>query len=206
MLSIRDLRTKLLTVPALDVEAGECVAIMGPSGSGKSLILRAIVDLDPNEGDITLNGDSRADCPAPEWRRKVGYLAAESGWWADTVGTHFADKEATLPFLEALGLKEEAFSWELTRLSTGEKQRLALARMLAGRPPVLLLDEPTAALDPENAGKVERLLQSLADEGTAIVIVTHSPDQATRLASQIWRVEGDKLCRQNGDQASAETA
>ncbi len=194
LLSVRDLRTRLLTVDALDVAAGECVAIMGPSGCGKSLILRAIADLDPNDGTVTLAGTNRAAMPAPDWRRKVGYLAAESGWWGEIAGTHFADRDAALAVLRALGLDEDAFELEIGHASTGEKQRLALARLVAGHPDVLLLDEPTASLDPETTEKVEALIRTLMDGGTAVLMVTHSPDQAARLADRLWRIDGGRLC------------
>ena len=135
MLRIRGLTRAGLGPVDLDLEAGACAALAGPSGAGKSLLLRAISDLDPNDGQVSLDGTSRSSMPAPEWRRKVGYLAAESGWWEDTVGLHFSDAEGAAPLLSGLGLDPEALGWPIERLSTGEKQRLALARLLELEPP-----------------------------------------------------------------------
>ena len=90
MLSVTDLTRLELGPLSFSVEAGECLALRGPSGAGKSLLLRAIADLDPNEGRVSLDGESREDMPAPDWRRRVAYLAAEAGWWADTVATESA--------------------------------------------------------------------------------------------------------------------
>src|ERR1700704_4918847 len=74
----------------LNLGTGACAAITGPSGSGKSLFLRMIADLDPNQGEVWLNGRARASMSAPQWRRQATYVAAESGWWADVVIEHFA--------------------------------------------------------------------------------------------------------------------
>jgi ABC-type lipoprotein export system ATPase subunit len=120
----------------------------------------------------------------PDWRRQVGYLAAVPGWWADRVGTHFADKDAARPLVEALGFKVEAFDWPVSRLSTGEGQRLALARLLVGAPSVLLLDEPTGAVDEAARKSVETIIKDRLAHGAAIIVVTHDPDQAARLASR----------------------
>src|SRR5262252_689372 len=91
LLQVRDLRTDLLKSASFSLSAGECIAISGPSGSGKTLLLRAIADLDPNEGMVSLDGHDRSTVPGPEWRRRVDYLPAEPGWWADIVGEHFAN-------------------------------------------------------------------------------------------------------------------
>ncbi|MCW2306239.1 ABC transporter ATP-binding protein [Rhodobium gokarnense] len=181
-LSVRGLKTHTATVERLDVAAGEIVALTGPSGSGKSLILRAIADLDPAPGTVLLDGTDRNAMPAPDWRRKVGYLAAETGWWAERVGVHFAARAAAAPLVERLGFPDDVWDWEIARLSTGEKQRLGLARMLAGGPEVLLLDEPTSALDPEATTSVEALIEERLSAGVAIILVTHDADQASRLA------------------------
>lgn len=69
---------------SFDLQDGECVALQGPSGVGKTQLLR----LDPNEGTIELDGTPREAMPAPAWRRRVTYLAAEPGWWSDTVQEH----------------------------------------------------------------------------------------------------------------------
>ena len=73
----------------LELAAGTCIAIAGPSGAGKSLLLRMIADLDPNQGEVFLDGQERHSFTAPAWRRRVLYNAAEPGWWFDTVAPHF---------------------------------------------------------------------------------------------------------------------
>lgn len=188
MLSVRDLKTKTLTVDRLDVDGGEAIAILGPSGSGKSLLLRAIADLDPNDGEVSLDGTDRNDMPAPDWRRRVGYLPAESGWWSETVGPHFADAAAAGPLLDRLGFDHEVFGWSVSRLSTGEKQRLALVRLLAGAPRVLLLDEPTGALDPETGDRVEEILFEQLRTGRGLVLVSHDRAQTQRIAERRYEI------------------
>src|SRR5205807_9846624 len=147
MLQVHDLRTSILKPVSFSLSAAEALAVRGRSGAGKTLLLRAVADLDPNEGLVTLDDRDRSIIAGPEWRRLVGYVPAEPGWWADTVGEHFGDWEAALVLAREIGLREAAKAWPVTRLSTGERLRLALIRALMVRPRVLLLDEPTAALD-----------------------------------------------------------
>jgi len=168
----------------LVIEPGECVSVMGASGAGKTLLLRALADLDPHEGRVCLDGMVCAEMPAPEWRRKVGMLPAESAWWADTVAPHFPkgySGEALAPY----GFELDALSWSVQRLSTGERQRLAVARLLARTPDALLLDEPTGSLDPDNVERMEYLLaQYRKDRGAPVLWVSHDPDQAKRVATR----------------------
>lgn len=181
-LAVRGLNRPGLAPVHLHVNKGQCVAISGPSGAGKTLLLRAIADLDPNVGSITLDGTAREAFGGPAWRRRVAYAAAESGWWADIVGEHFPVGDNGEALIVAVGLAADALNWPVARLSTGERQRLALARTLAMRPAVLLLDEPTSALDHVAVKRVEGVLQAELARGTAILVVSHDPDQVARLA------------------------
>ncbi len=192
-LEVRGLSQPGLGPVDLDLAAGECIAVQGQSGSGKSRLLRAIADLDPAEGSVRLDGTERTAMPAPAWRKAVGYLAAESGWWNDTVAAHFPDPKAAAALLPELGLPAEALGWSVTRLSTGEKQRLALARLLLVAPKVMLLDEPTSGLDTETIEAVEAALKQRLAAGAACILVTHAPDQARRMASRLFRVAGGRL-------------
>ena len=177
----------------LELAEGQCIALGGPSGAGKSILMRAIADLDPNEGEVSLNGQSRESIPGPSWRRQVVYVPSEAGWWADRVGGHFPDPDLAAPLMMRLGLSAEALEWEVARLSTGEKQRLALTRALLASPQVLLLDEPTSGLDPAAAAKVETMLQERLADGVAIMLVTHEAKQAQRMASRHFRMEAGAL-------------
>lgn len=183
MLTIRDLQTPLLGPINLQLESGECFAIAGPSGAGKSLLLRAIADLDVNTGTVALAGTNRESYQAPLWRRKVAYVPAESGWWADTVEAHFLSTPDLPELLKTVGLSD-ALSWQVSRLSTGERQRLALVRSLQLNPDVLLLDEPTSALDPNSVLRVEQLIKTRLEAGCAILLVTHDPEQPSRLGAR----------------------
>src|SRR5467141_409751 len=121
--------------------------------------------------------------------RLVGYVPAEPGWWGDTVGAHFGEWEAALAFVTDLGFPEEAKAWPIMRLSTGERLRLALVRALMMRPKVLLLDEPTAALDGASVAAVETLIKARVRAGLAVLWVTHDAEQAKRVAHRLLMVE-----------------
>ena len=105
MLKIHQLRFLDWHALSFDVNSGHCLGLMGRSGSGKTLLLRAIADLDVNEGRVSLNGQFRDDVSGPEWRKKVGLLTAESKWWHESVGKHFRSSELNL--LSDLGFPVE---------------------------------------------------------------------------------------------------
>jgi phosphate-transporting ATPase len=193
MLEVRDLHTTIIKPASFALPRGACISVRGPSGAGKTLLLRAVADLDPSTGWIILEGRNRSMIPAPEWRRLVGHVPAEPGWWAETVGEHFADWAAAVPLLKGFGFAEETRSWPISRLSTGERLRLALVRALILRPKVLLLDEPTAALDAASVSAVEVLIRDKMRAGLAVLWVTHDPAQATRVASRQFVMEAGCL-------------
>ncbi len=193
MLIVNGLRTKAGGPADFSLRGGEIIAVRGPSGSGKSLMLRAIADLDPAEGEVSLNGTKRARIPAPEWRRRVAFVPAESGWWDDRVREHFPDGGGDTALIEALGLDPAALDWEVRRLSTGERHRLAIARALVRKPEVWLFDEPTAALDAEAARRVEAVITQGRDRGAAILLVTHDDAQAARLADRTLTMAAGRL-------------
>src|SRR4051794_23871848 len=198
MLEVRDLHTAILKPAFFALSRGECVAIRGPSGAGKTLLLRAVADLDPSVGSVILENRNRSTIPGPEWRRLVGYVPAEPGWWAETVGAHFADQAAAAVFLNNLGFPDETGTWPISRLSTGERLRLALVRALIMRPKVLLLDEPTAALDATSVTAVEALIAAERRSGLAVLWVTHDPSQAGRIADRQLVMEAGCLRAEEG--------
>jgi len=176
-----------------EVADGACLAITGPSGAGKSVLLRAIADLDPNEGQMRTGRLVREDVAAPDWRRAVALLPAESGWWEEGVAAHFRDVSRVSSLLPQVGLAEEAMSWDVARLSTGERHRLALLRALEQEPEVLLLDEPTTMLDAGTTELVETLLKERMAQGLSIVLVTHDPAQPERIAERVLWLEDGRL-------------
>jgi ABC-type iron transport system FetAB ATPase subunit len=194
-LSARGLRSRFGGPFDFSLLAGECVAIQGPSGAGKSVLLRMLADLDPHEGEVLLDGQSAASMPAPAWRAQVVYQAAEPAWWEASAGQHFtaAQRGFVREAMAALDLAPGLLDTEIERLSTGERQRLALVRSLACAPRVLLLDEPTAALDPASVARAEALLRARLADGMALLIVTHSAEQARRLAQRVFHLEQGKL-------------
>lgn len=193
VLRLRGVYSQRLSPVSLDLAAGECAAITGSSGSGKSLLLRQVADLDPGHGEVELDGARRSAMRGFEWRRKVVYCQAEAGWWDDHVAPHFTDRAQAQALMQALGLPADKLDALVHELSTGERQRLGLARALAQAPRVLLLDEPTAALDQAATALVEAAMQRYLDGGAAILMVTHSPEQAQRLARRRWRMEAGRL-------------
>lgn len=197
-LDISALKTDIFGPLSLQLGAGECVSIRGKSGTGKSVFLRAIADLDPNEGSVILGGVMRANLPAFEWRRMVMLVPAESGWWADRVGEHFEDVAAAKNLLDILALPVEVLDWQVSRLSTGERQRLAIARALSLAPKVLLLDEPTAALDPQATEFVETIMRQQMTTGVSIILVTHDEAQAHRIAHRSYVLENNSLIQDDG--------
>jgi len=179
----------------LAVEPGECVTLAGPSGCGKSLLLRAIADLDPHEGDAAVGDRRQSRLPAHEWRSLVGLLPAESHWWADRVRDHLPRSEA--PYLEDLGFGIDSLDWSIARLSSGERQRLALIRLLTGQPGALLLDEPTANLDLTTGQRVEALVAAYRREkGAAVIWVSHDPGQRKRVSDRAFLIEDRALRRE----------
>ena len=194
-LLVKQLHSALAGPFELTLGAGACIAITGPSGSGKSLFLRMIADLDPNVGEVWLNGRERASMPAPEWRKQATYVSAESGWWSDIASGNFpATSQAEVAALAArLGLRADALDAPVAQLSTGEKQRLALIRALLKNPPVLLLDEPTGPLDEDSVAKMEALLRERMAAGASVLMVTHDPSQAERLGGQRYRMQAGRL-------------
>lgn len=193
MLSVDRLSRPGLEPASFELGGGRCMALSGPSGAGKTLLLRALADLDPAEGEIRLEGKARAQMSGPEWRRRVGYLPAEPGWWSEHLEEHFLDWPTVAAQLERLSLTPAVAERPVSRLSTGERQRLGLLRALERAPRVLLLDEPTAQLDEEATAAVEALVREKMENGLALLWVTHDRHQAARVASRHFRIEAGHL-------------
>lgn len=191
-LILEDLQTEHIGPVRLTIKSGDIVCISGESGAGKSVLLRSIADIIPHQGDARLNGSIASQIPAPQWRKQVGLLPAESQWWYDTVGEHFVVKDDEL--LHKLAFNTETWDWLIARCSTGEKQRLALLRLLCIKPDCLLLDEPTGSLDPQNTRRVESLIKDYAAEKQVPVLwVSHSEEQIARIARHHYVMKNGKL-------------
>lgn len=177
-------KLQILTLPplTLEVDSGACLAVEGPSGSGKSRLLRAIADLDPAEGEVYLDGVERAAFTPAAWRAAVRYVAAEPGWWLPTAGAHFKTQTSARNFARLFGVDERRLAADVATLSTGERQRLAIARALEDDPAVLLLDEPTAALDDDATAAIESEIQRRLAAGVVVLIASHDSGQIDRLA------------------------
>lgn len=185
----------------LAVEKGECVGLTGRSGVGKTQLFRAITDLIPAGGEVLLDGRPSSSFSPTEWRKQVTMVPADSYWWYDRVGDHFPPSEQT-PSLEEnctlLGLDRAVLDWQVNRLSTGERQRLALLRALHNRPTVLLLDEPSSGLDGHHTRLMEDFISSYLQQGQpAIVWVSHDPEQLLRVASREFCMEQKRLYEVN---------
>ena len=187
----------------LSLNAGECLCVTGPSGSGKSLLLRAIADLDPHQGEVLLDGVAASDIAPEQWRRQVALLPPESSWWLPRAGDHFHNGMPVA--LAQLDLSEDILKQPVSRLSSGERQRLALLRLLANQPRVLLLDEPTANLDADNTGRVEAVIAAYREQHRAAVIwVSHDSAQARRVASRQLSIEEGAVREQAMEHAHAD--
>jgi ABC-type iron transport system FetAB ATPase subunit len=186
VLRVEHLRIGNLPALSFEVADGECLAIEGPSGSGKTRLLRAIADLDQAPGQIFLDGDERMEMPATAWRKSVRFAAAEPGWWGDTPRTSFPAAQANNGrvdrLLSGVGLDADILDRQIAILSTGERLRIALVRALVDEPRVLLLDEPTAALDAASAALVEELIRFQILAGRSVLLASHDEGLVSRLA------------------------
>ena len=195
---------------SLDVGAGESVALMGPSGSGKSTLLNLIAGLDrPTSGTVRV-GDQQvgelSEAGAARFRRRqVGIIfqffnLLDDMTVADNVllpaelaGMPAGQARARLDeLLAALRIENHRNAYP-ARLSGGERQRVAIARALVNRPPLLLADEPTGALDTATGEEIGELLLDLNRAGQTLILVTHDPALAARYAKRVIRIADGQI-------------
>ncbi len=177
---------------SFSIAPNERVTLIGASGVGKSQLLRAIVDISPYGGQVEFGGISATEIPPQELRKNIGYLPASSAWWFDTVSPHFQNPN-TLPLAE-LGFTTEILNQDVYRLSSGEKQRLGLLRILEMQPKFLLLDEPTSSLDPSNVGLMEDMIVGYCKKNAAGYLwVSHDPAQAKRMGTRTLEMLADRV-------------
>lgn len=200
MLNIENLHYGSCGPISLRVDAGESVGITGPSGSGKTMLLRALCDLDPWQGFVSLNGIEASAASPPKWRSQIGFLPAESRWWYDTVGEHFPAKVPE-DYMYSVDFEQDVLKWEVSRLSSGEKQRLALVRLLCIKPAALLLDEPTTHLDPERVLGASSLIQRYREESKVPVLwVAHSRARLEKECSRRYCLVDGQLVQEKDPQ------
>jgi polar amino acid transport system ATP-binding protein len=196
------------------INRGEVKAVLGPSGSGKSTMLRLMALLEPADaGEIRLDGHqlgglnqrgrAKSESQLAHERRSVGmvfqkfnlfpHLSAEKNVMVGLTSVQgVSQKEAherARAMLRRVGLANRADHYP-SELSGGQQQRVAIARALVMNPTVLLFDEPTSALDPELVGEVLRVMESLAEEGMTMIVVTHEVRFARRVADEVALFDG----------------
>ena len=195
----------------LDIPGGAVTALVGPSGAGKTSLLRLLNRLDdPSAGDVRHDGRPLAEYAVRALRRRVGFVFQAPVMFAGTVADNLRAavrlgvpagapaEAATGPVvdaaLDAAELPRAYAERDAAGLSGGERQRVALARALAAGPAVLLLDEPTAALDPEVGERLMRTVARLpAERGVDVVMVTHRLREAREASTYLVALEGGRL-------------
>jgi len=184
----------------LALSAGERLAITGPTGSGKTLLLRALSLLDPiDEGEVRWRGESISDADVPAFRNQAVYMHQRPALFDGTVEANLRrvfdlavnrqrhlNPDRVVDLLSQAGRGGDFLSKPATDLSGGETQIVALIRALQTDPQVLMLDEPTAALDPESVAAVETLILNWqqADPNRALIWVSHDPRQIDRVTTR----------------------
>jgi ABC-type multidrug transport system fused ATPase/permease subunit len=180
---------------SFDAPRGQVLALVGASGAGKSTLLRCLNRLAETEaGTITLDGEDIRGVPPPVLRRRVALVAQAPVMLPGTVAENLAygltelGAAARDAALRASGLDPTFLERPAKALSGGERARVALARALTRDPDAILLDEPTAALDPETARVIARTVAALARRDLAVIVATHDHALAGAVASNTLRL------------------
>jgi ABC-type polar amino acid transport system ATPase subunit len=220
VLAVRDLEVRrgtnhVVRGVSMDVARGEIVAVMGASGGGKTSVLRAIAGLDPiAAGTVAIDGLRLTAGPLPrgdalrQLHQRVGMVFQFHCLFEHLTALHNvclalvhvqrqsqgdAERKAR-ELLDHLGVGARADAVP-RELSGGEAQRVAIARALAVEPPLLLMDEPTASLDPARRGELSATLRQLADEGRTLVVATHDEEFARSCAHRVLIMEDGRVAR-----------
>lgn len=185
----------------LNIDEGEFVFVVGASGSGKSTFIKLLLkELNPTEGTITVNNINLSKLRSrsvAKYRRKIGVVFQDFRLLQDrdvysniafaqrVVGVAPREiKKNVARVLSLVGLSEKYRS-NPNELSGGEQQRVALARAIVNKPEILLADEPTGNLDPENSWEIMKLLDKVNKQGTTVIVVTHNMDIVERMQKRV---------------------
>lgn len=185
----------------LEIDDGEFVFVVGASGSGKSTFIKLLLkELNPTEGKIVVNEQLLSKLRTrgiAKYRRKIGVVFQDFRLLPDRdvyANIAFAQrvigvapreiKKNVAKMLSLVGLSEKYRSFP-NELSGGEQQRVALARALVNKPEILLADEPTGNLDPENSWEIMNLLEKINEQGTTVIVVTHNMEIVEKMNKRV---------------------
>ena len=189
----------------ITIEDGEFVFVTGRSGSGKSTLMKILLkEVEPTSGRVIVNDMDLGKMPrsyVPKYRRRLGVVFQDFRLLKDKTvyeNVAFAQRvigvssrrirESVPQMLKMVGLSSKYKSFP-RQLSGGEQQRVAIARALINKPEVLLADEPTGNLDPQNAMEIMRLLDEINRQGTTVIVVTHSRDLVNTMQKRVLTIE-----------------
>ena len=210
ILEMKDISKTFPGVKALDhvqlqVRPGEVHALMGENGAGKSTLMKILLkEVEPTSGRVIVNDMDLGKMPrsyVPKYRRRLGVVFQDFRLLKDKTvyeNVAFAQRvigvssrrirESVPQMLKMVGLSSKYKSFP-RQLSGGEQQRVAIARALINKPEVLLADEPTGNLDPQNAMEIMRLLDEINRQGTTVIVVTHSRDLVNTMQKRVITIE-----------------
>lgn len=189
---------------SLKINKGDYIYIVGPSGGGKSTFLKLCCHLiSPTKGNIFYKGKNLLDYNPMELRKEISYTFQTPYLFGDRIVENIefpfkirnsqVDYEKVYSLMELFKINKDFLQNEVTNLSGGEKQRIALIRNLLFKPEILLLDEVTSALDKENTEIVEEAISELNKEGVTILWVTHNLEQSRRNGNRIITIENGEI-------------
>lgn len=204
---------EILKAVSFQVQVGECLSITGPSGSGKSALLRLLNRFDdPVQGEIRFHATPLQNYDPLDLRRRIALVLQHPVMFHGTVRENLLRRpngtqpsESTLvQALAEVGLDRSLLDRNAMELSGGEKQRLSIARALLGRPEILLLDEPTSALDSRSLHLVVDTISQLNRvKGLTLIVVTHQAELIHRLGGRVLFLEGGRIVREEGVEQAA---